>query len=308
MDVTSNNNNGMTETEEAEKVQSVGQTLQAARLVKNMSIEDVARQLRLSVRQITAIEKDDHSKLPERTFLLGFIRNYAKLVRVDTVAFLQLLQQSLPSVSSQSISHPIEGIPYPSGSKQPRSNWIIMWGAVLVLLLLIYVVYRGGGEGYQTDANVEIRTIAETATKSETEVEQAERKIQPQLPLVIKSNDPDSVQLVEEEGMAQQKNDSLLLAQLVTTKTTATYEPVKNGEGIIRFVFIEKSWVEVKDAEGKRIFSQISPGNTEKMVYGKPPFSLTIGNAANVRLVYNNKPVNLMPYTSYGGVAHLSLK
>ena len=115
MNVTDNSNNGMTETEDAEKVQSVGQALQAARLVHGMSIEDVARQLRLSARQITAIEEDDHSKFPSRTFLHGFIRNYAKLMRVDTVAFFQLLQQSLPSVSSHAISYPTEEIPFEIG-------------------------------------------------------------------------------------------------------------------------------------------------------------------------------------------------
>ena len=72
-------------------------------------------------------------------------------------------------------------------------------------------------------------------------------------------------------------------------------------------MFNEDSWVEVKDAEGKRVFSQTSPGNTEKTVYGRPPFSLTIGNAANVKLVYNDEPVDLMPYTKHGGVARLSL-
>jgi len=309
MNVTDNNNNGMNETEDAEKVQSVGQALQAARLVHGMSIEDVARQLRLSARQITAIEEDDHSKFPSRTFLHGFIRNYAKLMRLDTVSFLQLMQQSLPPVSSHAISYPIEGTSFASGHKQTRSNSIIMWGAVLASLLLIYEVYRGGGEGHQTDANIEIGTIAETATKSETEAEQAEGEIQPQSQLASKSNDPDAVQLAEEAGMAQQKNDVPLLAQQVTTETAVTHEPVKSGEGVIRFVFIEKSWVEVKEAGGKRIFSQTSPSNSEKTIYGKPPFSITIGNAANVRLVYNSKLVNLTPYTTrYGGVAHLSLK
>ncbi len=302
------NNNGTAEIESAEKVQSVGQVLQAARLVQGMSIQDIARQLRLSVLQVTAIEEDDHSKFSGRTFLYGFIQNYAKLVRVDTMEFLQLLQQTLPSVSSHAISYPIEGTPITSRDKQSRSTSIILWGAVLAALLLIYEVYRGGGEDHQTDANVEFGTTAETATKSETEVEQAAGKTQLLLSLATKSNDPDAVQLAEEIGMAQQKNDNPLPAQQVTTETVVTHMPVKNGEGSIRFVFIEESWIEVKDAEGKRIFSRTSPRNTEKMVYGKPPFSLTIGNAANVKLVYNGKPVNLTPYTRNGGVARLSLK
>ena len=76
-----------TEVESAEKTQSIGQVLQAARLAQVMSTKDVARQLRLSEKQVTAIEEDDHSKFPNQTFLRGFIRNYAKLVREDTEEF-----------------------------------------------------------------------------------------------------------------------------------------------------------------------------------------------------------------------------
>lgn len=302
------NNNGTVEIEAAEKVQSIGQVLQAVRLVHGMNIQDVARQLRLSVRQVTAIEEDDYSKFPSRTYLHGFIRNYAKLVQVDTVEFSHLLQQTFPPVSSQAISYPVDGTTFASSHKQSRSSPILVWGAVLASMFLIYEVYRGGEENQQTDANVEFGTMAKNTTKSETEDKQATEKIQLQLPLAIKSIDSNAVRFTEEEGIAQQENDSLFSAQQVTTQTVVAHKPVKSGEGIIHFVFDEESWVEVIDAGGKKIVSRINPGNTEKMVYGKPPFSLTIGNAANVKLEYNSKPVDLTPYTRNGGVAHLSLE
>lgn len=51
------------------------------------------------------------------------------------------------------------------------------------------------------------------------------------------------------------------------------------------------------------------PRGTEHVLQGTPPFFLTIGNAAEVKLVYNNKPVDLAPYTNaYGGTARLSLE
>jgi cytoskeleton protein RodZ len=44
------------------------------------------------------------------------------------------------------------------------------------------------------------------------------------------------------------------------------------------------------------------------VLHGKPPFSLAIGNAAQVKLVYNNKPIDLAPHiNAYGGTARLSL-
>lgn len=297
-----------TEVESAEKTQSIGQVLQAARLAQDMSTQDIARQLRLSEKQVTAIEEDDHSKFPNQTFLRGFIRNYAKLVREDTEEFSQLLQQTFPPVSTQAISYPVDGTPFTPDHKQSRGNIIIILVAVLVSLLLIYEVYRSGGDDHQTNTNIENGTIAETTIQLETEVEQAPKDDQNQFPSVISSNGSNFNSLTEGAETDQQKSDNIDKKLQVKTVPEVENKLVKKeGERALRFMFNEDSWVEVKDAEGKRVFSQTSPGNTEKTVYGRPPFSLTIGNAANVKLVYNDEPVDLMPYIKNAGVARLSL-
>jgi cytoskeleton protein RodZ len=298
-----------TDVESAEKKQSIGQVLQAARLAQVMSTQDVARQLRLSEKQVTAIEEDNHSKFPNQTFLRGFIRNYAKLVREDTEEFSQLLQQTFPPVSTQAISYPVDGTPFTPDHKQSRGNIIIVLVAVLVSLLLIYEVYRSGRDDHQADTNIENGTIAETKIQFEAEVEQVPKDDQNQLPSVINSNGSNFNSLTGGAKTDQQESGNTDKEQRVRIVPEVEDKPVKKeGERALRFMFNEESWVEIKDAGGKRIFSQISPGNTEKTVYGRPPFSLTIGNAANVKLVYNAKPVDLIPYTSkHGGVARLSL-
>ena len=309
----SNKNSGEIEVETevgpAEKTRSIGQVLQAARLAQEMSTQDIARQLRLSEKQVTAIEEDDHSKFPNQTFLRGFIRNYAKLVREETGEFSQLLQQTFPPVSSQVISYPVDGTPFTPEHKQSRGNIIIILVALLVSLLLIYEVYRSGGDDHQTDINPENGTIAETTIQYETEVEQARKDDQNQLPSVISSNGSNFNSSIEGAETDQQKSDNIEKEQQVKTIPEVEDKLVKKeGESALHFIFNEDSWVEVKDAEGKRVFSQTGLSNTEKTVYGRPPFSLTIGNAANVKLVYNAKPVDLIPHTSKnGGVARLSL-
>jgi cytoskeleton protein RodZ len=75
-------------------VQGIGHQLKAARTARSMSIEDVSRQLRISVQQIEAIEKEDFAKLPGRTFLRGFVRNYSNLMQLDPAPILKLLPQS----------------------------------------------------------------------------------------------------------------------------------------------------------------------------------------------------------------------
>lgn len=285
----------------AETEPSAGHLLRAAREGCGMSIEDVARQLRLSVRQITALEEEDYGKLPGGMFLRGFVRNYARLVQVDAAPILQLLQRSVPPDAPQTILPQAEKIPFPSNRERGRRNFLIIGVVVaLTLPLLIYEIYRGG-EDRQQPVQVESGT--------ETGARQVAVPLQLPLPSATPSDSADgtnTAQAQEAAGAIQRKTDSPLPAQKVTAVARDSASP-DAGKDVLHFMFVRESWVEVKDARGKTIFTQINPGGTEQRVYGKPPFSLIVGNAAGVRLVYNDRPVDLTPHTKVE-VARLTLQ
>ena len=291
------------EAKAAQTEQSAGQLLRAARLDRGMSIEDVARQLRLSVRQITALEEDDYDKFSSATFLRGFVRNYAKLLHVDEAPLLRRLQQLLPPLPTPTISYQIEGIPFPSNQKRGRRNLIIAGAVVLALLLLVYEIYsgsEGNKEKQQSAVKVETRT----------EAGQAEASSQLELPPPITTGDADPVPSTEEARVAEQTHGTPIPvppARQITPAAAATESA--DGADVLRLVFEGESWVEVKDSRGKLLLSKVNLPGTEQVLYGKSPFSLAIGNAAEVKLAYNNKAVDLAPYISaFGGTARLSLK
>ena len=88
-----------------------------------------------------------------------------------------------------------------------------------------------------------------------------------------------------------------------------TPESADDTGDVVRLTFEGDSWAEVKDGRGKLLLSRVNRPGTQQVLRGKPPFSLTIGNAAGVKLVYNNKPIDLARYTNaYGGTARLSLE
>lgn len=301
MDTTDNNDNSVTETAAAETKQSIGQLLQAARLVRGLSIEDVARHLRLSVRQVTALEEDDYAKLSGGTFLRGFVRNYAKLVQLDATPLLLLLQQVLPPVH-QVIATRTEGIPFPSDQKSVGRSLIIAGVVVVALLFLIYEIYQGNETVQQPAVQV--------ATKAEAENELAVAQAQSELSPAPLSSDAGPLQAAQEIAVVQQGNNNPSVPQRQqVAAVVAASDLVNKGEGVLRFAFAQESWVEINDGAGKMIFSQLNPAGSEQVIRGKMPLSVVIGNAANVKLVYNNKPVNLAPHTNTnGGVARLSLE
>lgn len=322
--------------------ESVGQILRAARLNRGLSVEDVARQLRLSVRQIAALEEDEYSKLVSNTFLRGFVRNYAKLLQIDASPLLQQLEELLPSAPAQTISYQIEGIPFPSNRKQGARSFLIVGAAILALVLLIYEIYRGNEVTIDSQQPA-LKTQPQTGAAPGAETSSP--------PAPSSSNDGKTdVPLSGDQGAIEQKSPifppdsepapvSALIsapaavpvpggqaAPVAAGSQNAASGPVGGGyaqrpaagsapeaagewKDTVHLVFGGESWTEVKDSRGRLLLSRINPPGTEQFLRGKPPFSLAIGNAVAVQLVYNGKPVDLSPYINrYGGTARLSLE
>lgn len=59
---------------------SIGARLRVAREQRDLSPENVAKQLRLDVTVVNALENDDREHLPAPIFVQGYLRSYARLL------------------------------------------------------------------------------------------------------------------------------------------------------------------------------------------------------------------------------------
>lgn len=73
----------MTDLQVENNIQSIGQILKAKRLESAISVEDVCAFLKVKRIDIDAVESDDFEKLSAHIYVLGFIRSYAKFLKVD---------------------------------------------------------------------------------------------------------------------------------------------------------------------------------------------------------------------------------
>ena len=73
-----------------EAVLTPGAQLALQRQARGWSIEEVATQLNLAARQIQAIEADNYAALPGMASVRGFIRGYAKILKVDPSPLLAM--------------------------------------------------------------------------------------------------------------------------------------------------------------------------------------------------------------------------
>jgi cytoskeleton protein RodZ len=74
----------------------LGEVFATARNAKKLGLKDVSNSLRLSIKQIEALEKDDFASLPQAMITRGFIRNYARLLEVDAEPLLASYRARMP--------------------------------------------------------------------------------------------------------------------------------------------------------------------------------------------------------------------
>jgi cytoskeleton protein RodZ len=122
-----------------------GAALAAQRQKKGWSVEQVASLVKLSPRQIQAIETDNYSALPGLAVARGFVRSYAKAVGLDANALTAAMPQESAVaqrdhiVPNHSLSTPFSEGPLPAMMMSTRGNSspVAVVAGVVVLAVVI---------------------------------------------------------------------------------------------------------------------------------------------------------------------------
>ena len=284
-----------------------GRRLAAARESCGLSIAEVARQLRLTPLQVEAMEAGDYQRLPGPVFARGFLRNYARLVKLDPGVLLASAKPQLHPAAQGAPEFPHSvNIPFPTGREIKLRKYVIALLVILALLVpaVIFEAYREDA----TQVTVKSGTVALPQPQvvepmaAASEVPQAAASEVPQIAAVTDAEvkpalTMDPIALPEKEAAAEKS----------TLPAPAAAAERKPEEHLIKFTFDMQSWVEIHDRNGRRIFSQLNAAGTEQEVSGEAPLKLVVGNARGVHLTYNGQPVDLAPYTNVS-VARLTLE
>jgi cytoskeletal protein RodZ len=93
-----------------------GATLRQERLAQSLSLEEIARQTRISRKFLEAIEAEAFDRLPGTVFTRGFVRQYAVCLKIDPEPLLE----RLPKVALETVQ-----LPDPAYYARPRRE--IAW-------------------------------------------------------------------------------------------------------------------------------------------------------------------------------------
>ncbi len=289
-----------------------GERLRQARENAALSRDDIAAKLKLSPRQIAAIETGDLSALPERTFTRGFMRNYARLVGIDPDSLG--LDQPQPSAANQLKPTP-EAIGEIAREVDRNSHNAARWAVPLLLVaaLVAGVLYFQGDRwfGWDTSKFFSASTPSQKAATA-AKAELADTKIAATSASAAAPASGSSGSAVGASATSSGAVISPAASPLPPDATNATATgsnsatastlapvaatlPLAANDKRISITFKGKSWTEVR-SKGEVIFSETATPSVREFA-GAAPLSFTVGNARNVIVSIDGKPFDMTDLT-----------
>lgn len=296
-----------------------GAQLQAYREAHGWTIEQVASQLNLAPRQIQAIERDDYAALPGMPIARGFIRAYAKLLKVDAAPLLaNMADQPAATDESTALRRTMPSTPFFEASLQSRTQrslkrkYIAGVAIVALLLAAIWAMQQTGilpGLDISGSLNPTVKegSVAPSGSTSESS--------EPVPSISGDTTAPESVPAVNVPGSVESE-----AAASNTMPDVAVAPPVAapdanavKGDGAVPgkealvLKMREDSWVEIKSSNDRTVFAQLVKAGTTETFAVKEPLSLVIGNAAGVDATLRGSPLELEA-SARSNVARLNVK
>jgi len=291
------NSNDAPEAPEAEApAPTAGMILQQAREAAGLTIDDVALQLKLAPRQVVAIERDDFANLPGRTFIRGFVRNYARLLKLDTDAVLGALtgEHATPAERTPlaATSRAMGEMPMERPSRPNIARWAIP--LVLVAIVAIAAFYEfARPQASRVPAPVTPIAPATSPTSSAVPLANPARpatETATTAPATTEATAPSTATEPPSEPATAASNPATSTAPAPATQETAS--AARGNQLALRFR--GTSWVEVRDRSGNVVLSMTGSDGATREIVIAPPGEVTVGNAGVVDATWRGRSVDVM--------------
>ena len=123
---------------------SLGGVLKTKRLKKKWEIEDVARKLRIKPIYLEALEQGHYYAFPARSYGVGFLRSYSKLLDLDPDEMTELFNRETNDVKEQ----PLDMLVMEKHFSLPSFKFIFM---LFCIIFGLYLVWYGIATSYYPD-------------------------------------------------------------------------------------------------------------------------------------------------------------
>jgi cytoskeleton protein RodZ len=253
-------------------LETPGQQLRAARERAGLSLEELAQQLNLLRSFLSALEEDRYDRLPGTTFARGYLRNYARALKLDETALLAQFDALMPALRPTAV----EPLPAPRyrpialDSRGPRRHW----SAAAALLVVL------GLWGWQEvgERSPELVSLTPESGGVTVDLPGGLDEAQPSVDNPLDSVEllpPVPTELLSSADAAEQPGDTAATADRLNLRFSAD------------------CWVEIKDRDNKVLVAALKRADEQLQIEGRGPFKVLLGFAPGVEMAYNGRPVDI---------------
>ena len=312
---------------------TAGEHLAASRQNKKWSVQFVAEQLKLSQAQIVALEASNFDALPKMVIVRGFVRAYAKLLKIDSDSLVALLPQDAVPVQLESSLRPALSTPFVEsrlsllGQHDNNRRYII--GAIfLVIVVAVFLLIQTTefGKNLRSVFDKKDPVLIDTPVSASSTALDIPAVVVPQSQSTVPSASVASVPALSENAVASSLPSDVAGAKSVEqspaiaetnvnvtattdqekiSTTSATNLPPLSELFVLKFR--QDSWIQVKTETGTILSSHLARAGSEESFSVKQTLYVKLGNAAGVDAVLRG---NALPIASERGnnVANLVVK
>ena len=284
-----------------------GHLLRQAREEQGLSQKETARDLHLTSKVINAIEEDDFELIPSFVFARGYIRSYARHLGLDGQALVAEfdLAYGVPNNSAKPMSAIRKGVQ----QSKPGDTWVKLISIVFVVgLVAASIVWWQSQNGSQMLP--QLSSGAEQELPSGTLVEGLDTD-DANLDLLLLSTNESEVDAIvpEAESIIESEQAQVVVVEpVVDPVVEAVTEQVPKevtdavvllpNQAQLVMVFDKDCWVEIKDANGKMVLSDLySAGDTIEQVI-TAPIEVLLGRSSGVAtMTFDGRTIDLKPHT-----------
>jgi len=299
----SNSKDDNLDTDQEEKNTDFGCLLAEVRKTRNYTVEEVSGYLKIPVHMIVALEASDKEALPASTFTQGYIRAYAKFLEMPEDEVLAVYSHAVPHHDGRDLK-PRSNLPGEASSQSPLIK-AITW---LLMLGLLAAIIVGGFQYYQKKVGVlesQLDTKQESFTGNSLNspgsyplsIKQNARLVDGEL--VVANAEPVARKATVAEAAAGSAKNTETVS-ISEEKTAAapgeTVADAADRDDTIEIIAENGSWVEVRDANKSRLLYNMLPAGASRVLTGRAPFSVTMGNAKTTRVVVNDIEIDVSDY------------
>ena len=252
-----------------ESVRGIGARLRAAREKSGLTVLQAAERLHVDARVLEAMEAENFAVLGADVYVRGHLRRYAEAIGESAAQLQELLYAGSPATRA------------PDLTRIPRAGPVSRPSPLLLpaLLLVVSVALIGVFWWFLNLPHATSQPLEGTP------------------PTAAGSGEPDDRSSVQDAttpaGGAKAPAGSM--------PTTST------GQAELGVRFSALSWVEISDAEGRRLLEGLYARGSVREVRGTAPLRVVLGNAPAVDLELNGQPVALTGLVHRNGSAYLSI-